>query len=272
MRQPGDPSCGGLSATLKPSLIPTTGSWMELSNLLQTSSHSCSPSTACSLTDTAYPSSMVCSRGRLQPSTRTCLKKLTPGDPTSLPLSSFLLDYELAIHNAVAEVWPSTTRRGCNFHFKQPLLKHLRQCDLIEEYRIENSPVRDGFAKMGALAFVPVEEVERVWRNLKPLLPADMVSFISYFESTWVGTSTTSPHFSHDMWNQHDASLMLLPRSSTIAEGWQHGFHSMLSCSNPTLWKFLDALKSEQALTDQKLARRKLRQHTRATSPQVDKL
>ena len=31
----------------------------------------------------------------------------------------YLLDYELAIHNAVAEVCPSTTRRGCNFHFKQ---------------------------------------------------------------------------------------------------------------------------------------------------------
>ena len=181
--------------------------------------------------------------------------------------SSILLDYELAIHNAVAEVCPSTTRRGCNFHFKQSLLKHLRQCDLIEEYRIENSPVRDGFAKMGALAFVPVEEVERVWRNLKPLLPADMVSFISYFESTWVGTSTTSPHFSHDMWNQHDASLMLIPRSSNIAEGWHHGFHSMLSCSNPTLWKFLDALKSEQALTDQKLARRKLRQLPEPRAP-----
>ena len=147
--------------------------------------------------------------------------------------SSILLDYELAIHNAVAEVCPSTTRRGCNFHFKQSLLKHLRQCDLIEEYRIENSPVRDGFAKMGALGFAPVEEVERVWRNLKPLLPADMVSFISYFESTWVGTSTTSPHFSHDMWNQHDASLMLIPRSSNIAEGGIMG--STQCCHVPIL-------------------------------------
>ena len=87
-----------------------------------------------------------------------------------------------------------------------------------------------------------------MWRTLKPLLPTDMVSFISYFESTWVRTSTTSPIFSHDMWNQHDASLILIPRSSNIAEGWHHGSHSMLSCSNPTLWKFLDALKSERAL------------------------
>ena len=60
---------------------------------------------------------------------------------------------------------------------------------------------------------------------------------------------------------------MLIPRSSDIAEGWYHGFHSMLSCSNPTLWKFLDALQSEQALTDQKLARRKLRQLPEPRAP-----
>ena len=37
------------------------------------------------------PPSMVCSRGRLKPSTRTCLKKLTLGDPTSLPPSSWTM-------------------------------------------------------------------------------------------------------------------------------------------------------------------------------------
>ena len=46
-------------------------------------------STSSSLVATS--SSMVCSRGRLQPSTRTCLKKLTPGDPTSLPPSSWTM-------------------------------------------------------------------------------------------------------------------------------------------------------------------------------------
>jgi hypothetical protein len=53
-----------------------------------------------------------------------------------------LLDNELAIHNAVAEVWPSTTRRGCNFHYKKAPLKQLRWTDIWEEYLIENSPIR----------------------------------------------------------------------------------------------------------------------------------
>ncbi|KAL5250130.1 hypothetical protein ACHWQZ_G016008 [Mnemiopsis leidyi] len=43
---------------------------------------------------------------------------------------SILLDYELAIHNAVAEVYPSSTRRG---------FKHLRQADLLDEYLVPDS-------------------------------------------------------------------------------------------------------------------------------------
>ena len=58
------------------------------------------------------------------------------------------------------------------------------------------------------------------------------------------------------MWNQHEAAQMRIPRSSNIAEGWHHGFHSMLSCSKPTIWKFLDCLKAEQALTDVKKTKR----------------
>ena len=108
---------------------------------------------------------------------------------------------------------------------------------------------------MGALAFVPVEEVERVRRTLKPLLPADMVSFISYFESTWVGTSTTSPLFSHDICNQHDASLMLIPCSSNIA-GWHRRvpggiMGSTQCCHVPTrhsgsFWTHLNLSKPSQ--------------------------
>ena len=34
------------------------------------------------------------------------------------------------------------------------------------------------------------------------------------------------------------------------------GFKSLVQCTNPTLWSFLDALKLEQGLTDQKIADR----------------
>jgi hypothetical protein len=176
-------------------------------------------------------------------------------------------DYELAIHNAVAEVWPSCTRRGCYFHHKKSLFKHLKQDDLAEEYAIPGSEIRTSFKMMGAIAFVPEYDVPRVWRLLKPLLPADMVPFTNYYESTWVGTSATDPLFSHDIWNFHDSTLMLLPRSTNIAEGWHHGFNSMLSCSNPTIWKFLDCLKAEQDLTDLKMTKRMMRERPEPRAP-----
>ena len=170
------------------------------------------------------------------------------------------MDYEIAIHRAVEAVWPSSSRRGCQLHYKKALLRKVKQFDLWEEYLLQDSPIREHIAMVmvGAIAFVPEGEVPRVWRQLKPVLPADLAEFAAYYESTWIGTSTTDPLFYHDMWNQHDAGQLLLPRSTNIAEGWHHGFHSLMSCSEPTVSKFLDCLKAEQSLTDVKLTKRLL--------------
>ena len=144
---------------------------------------------------------------------------------------SILMDYELAIHNTAAEIWPSSTRRGCQFHYKKALLKKVKQSDLWTEYLVPDSPIREHFSMIGALAFVQLSDLNTTWRHLKPLLPNDMMEFANYYEATWIGTSTTEPLFSHEMWNQHDSTQLLLPRSTNIAEGWHHGFNSLLSCS-----------------------------------------
>ena len=81
-----------------------------------------------------------------------------------------------------------------------------------------------------------------------------MDDFARYFEYTWIGTTGQRALFPPSAWNHHDASLALLPRSSNMAEGWHNGFRSLVRCSNPTIWSFLDALKLEQGLTDQKIA------------------
>ena len=91
---------------------------------------------------------------------------------------------------------------------------------------------------------------------------SDMDPFVEYFERTWIGTSSRRPLFDHTKWNHHDDILLDLPRSSNLAEGWHHGFHTMMGCSNPTIWKFLDVLKKEQNLTDVKVA-----QHPPDSSP-----
>ena len=82
-----------------------------------------------------------------------------------------------------------------------------------------------------------------------------MAEFAEYYEATWVGNDHTAPRFNVMMWNQFDAVLAKIPRSSNIAEGWHNGFSSMMGCKNPTLWKFLEVLKDEQVFTDVKLTK-----------------
>ena len=41
----------------------------------------------------------------------------------------------------------------------------------------------------------------------------------------------------------------------------------MMSCSNPTLWKFIDCLRAEQALTDARHTKRFLRERPEPRAP-----
>ena len=171
---------------------------------------------------------------------------------------SVLCDYEKGLRNAILTVWPSTTLRGCYFHFTKATFKHLVDLGLKSEYEVEGSDIRKWYKIISALPFLPEDEVKTGWNRIRPLLPSDLAPFAAYFEYTWVGTSSSPPLFSIQEWNQFDASQMHLPSSTNMAEGWHHGFSSMLSCTNPSLWRFLEALKKEQNLTRMKLSRMRM--------------
>ena len=103
----------------------------------------------------------------------------------------------------------------------------------------------DMFQRMKSLPFVPVDDIGYAWEVLKLTIPSDMADYTQYYESTWIGTPNSPAKFDPACSNQHDSALAGLPRSSNIAEGWHLGFKSLVQCTNPTLWTFLDALKLE---------------------------
>ena len=84
----------------------------------------------------------------------------------------------------------------------------------MEEYSVADSPIRQCFAMVGAIVFVPEEDVDETWMMLKPLLPPDMIEFTRYYEATWIGSSGNRPIFAHDMWNQNTARGSVLSRST----------------------------------------------------------
>ena len=128
---------------------------------------------------------------------------------------------------------------------------------LKTEYEVEGSDVRKYYKMIAALPFIPEDDVLSTWDQLRHLLHSDLSAFAAYLEYTWVGSRSSNPLLHIHSWNQHDASLMGLPRSTNMAEGWHHGFQSMLSCTHPTIWKFLEALKKEHNLIRMQLGRMK---------------
>ena len=74
-------------------------------------------------------------------------------------------------------------------------------------------------------------------------------TFISYVQ--WLLTST----------------LFLLGLQATRILLNNHGFKSMLSCHNPTIWRFLDCLRAEKDLTDLKMTRRLIKEDPEPRRP-----
>ena len=146
------------------------------------------------------------------------------GSYGSFQPDTVLADFELGLRNAIEEVWPSATVRGCYFHFKQALWRNFHRFDLTPEYQVIGSDIRKSFQRIGAIPFVPDEDLDYTWDTLKPTIPNDMDDFVRYFESTWMGTAARRAQFPPSTWNQYDASLARLSRSSNMAEGIpQHG-------------------------------------------------
>ena len=84
-------------------------------------------------------------------------------------------------------------KRNDSSYWKCALLfKYLRQCDLIEEYRIENSPVMAS-PRWEPWLLPPVEEVERVWITLKPHTLSPLVGQVSAKFRTYCRTNVHCP-------------------------------------------------------------------------------
>ena len=109
---------------------------------------------------------------------------------------------------------------------------------LVPEYQVQNPPIRAAFKMLTALPFVPENLITSTWRQL--------------YRKTWQLLSIITRGLGLV---QHT-----LIRSFPIAEGWRHGFNAMMSCSNPSIWKFLQSLKNEQNITDVKMTKLMVRE------------
>ena len=185
-------------------------------------------------------------------------------------LPFIMQDFEKAALNALVKHVGLDNLGGCFFHFKQALHRHLQDLGLTPKYCNDVS-FRVRVASLGALAFVPVEDVQRVYDQLEATFLPDEKPLLEYFSKTWIGAkppgtlrakqpARKNPLFPLKLWNCNARAKLGVHLTNNNAERFHNAFQTMFVHGNvhPSIPAFMDGLHAQQRLTENDLAKVKV--------------
>lgn len=187
------------------------------------------------------------------------VKNLLPPD---ICATIWMTDFERAAIDAITENFPQVVMTGCFFHMRQCVWRKVQNLGLSSAYREEDGRFAISVKTLTALAFVPVANVIPAFHELISSSNFDprMQEVVDYFENTWIGRQPRigerlQPTFSIELWNLYDRTKNDQARTNNNLEGWHTRFQSLLQCSNPTIFRCLNAIKMEQKRNEDFIAR-----------------
>ena len=158
--------------------------------------------------------------------------------------TTVMSDFELAIIQAAELSFPTTTTKGCYFHFCQCLIRKLQTLGLQVAYR-ENHNVGRFIRQTAALAFVPEQFVRLTWIGIKAAAPHQVHGvddFSRYFEVTWL-----AGNYCLSLWNVYESPG---ERTNNHIEGWHSKLKRVVGKSHPNVFEIVEVFKLEQAATE----------------------
>ena len=134
---------------------------------------------------------------------------------------------------------PNTRHIGCSFHFVKAIYRQVQQLQLTIEYG-EDEKARSNIRKLIALALVPIESIEKAFKEVKKQASASVKPLIEYFDRYWMSKVKWS------LWNVGDVEL----RTNNMVEGklvfvcdslrmkflgWNHHFNRLVAKHHPNI-------------------------------------
>ena len=178
------------------------------------------------------------------------LKELCPGlSPTTV-----LTDFESAARNSLKRAFPNASLGGCFFHLGQSVWRKVQNLGLREAY-LGSEELRTSIKMMTAVAFLPPDEVVAGFEALQasPHYVEAAAPIYDYFEDTYIGRPVggggrRAPRYPVESWNAYVRLEGGAPRTNNNVEAWHQAFQASLSCSHPTPWLLIEALRREESL------------------------
>lgn len=111
------------------------------------------------------------------------LKKLFP-----LGGKSIIMDFELAMRNALKNIYPNTELNTCWFHFCQAAKRRARKLPNFVNAVATNEEARSAYYKLLALPLLPAKDIIPTFGLVKTQVEQNkaVTEFFNYFEKQWI--------------------------------------------------------------------------------------
>ena len=80
-------------------------------------------------------------------------------------VTTVLTDFERAAINALSQVFPTVTVKGCSFHFRQAMMRRIQREGLKAAYEVDESAVRVWLRRIMAMTMLPAFAIPLMWEH-----------------------------------------------------------------------------------------------------------
>lgn len=156
---------------------------------------------------------------------------------------SVFVDFELAIHSAIREVFPNSNIKGCRFHLGQSWWRKIQEFGLAVEYKDKNSEIGSFLKNFFGLAFLNSFDVENCFvEDLMALQPLDarVEKFCDYILENYIQSDSSFPP---NIWAAFSPTTT---RTTNGCESYHKELNSMFYTPKPNISLFVEALLDVQ--------------------------
>ena len=104
-----------------------------------------------------------------------------------------------------------------------------------------------------AIAFLPLDDVSHAFDELIADYPLQLIPIVNYCEHTYIGQrkrrmQRRQPLLDIPMWNVNNRHEEELPRTNNQLESWHNAFQGSTETFHPSIFRFMEALRRQEAL------------------------